>query len=302
MSSIIDTIFFLGVAVIFAVCGVMVVRRWFKVGQFEEHHEVAGYMLAVVGTLYSVLLGLLVVNEVGKFDQARTMAEVEANCCSDIWQLTRGLPLEARKSIRAPLVYYYKLVQNEDWEALHAGAAETSTNAYLHIWRNISNYQPAGNRETATYSALLTSMNQFSDARRFRVLSAQRTVSPIIWAVLITGGVMVVIFTYFFSVAKARTQIVLTSFVALFISLNLLLVKLFDNPYRNEFKIKSQSFTLPPEQLGEMAKFAHRSNFVPQENTEEPENQPAETNGAPQINTAPQTNHAPETQSAPQQP
>jgi hypothetical protein len=273
MSSLIDTVLFVGIAVLSSVLGVLIVRRACDVGKFAEHHEVAGYFMAVVGTLYAVLLGLLVVNIIGKFDQARTMAGAEANACSDIWHLTRGFPPRARVSIRAPLVYYYKLVRNEDWEALHFGKEETSTNAYQHIWRNISQYQPEGNREVACYSALLSTMGQLSDARRFRVLSSQRTVSPIVWAVLITGGVLTVIFTFFFTVTRASTQIVLTSFVALFISLNLLLVKLFDNPYRNEFKIKEQSFNLPPEQLGEMKKLEERTGGVeanPQNEGEEP--------------------------------
>jgi hypothetical protein len=250
MQSIVDALLIVGLSTLMSIVGVIIVRSKFHSKDFTEHHEVAGYFLSVVGTLYAVLLGLLVVNVVSKFDHARLMAEGEANACSDIWQLARGLSEEARKAVRAPLLSYYKAVQHEDWEAVRQnGANEETTNQYQHLWRAITSYQPSGSRETSCYQSILSAMAQLSDARRFRLLSSRRTVSPIIWAVLITGGTLTVIFTYFFTVRSYRAQIVLTSFVTLFISLNLLLVKLFDDPYRSEFKIRQETFSL--QRLGE---------------------------------------------------
>jgi hypothetical protein len=104
-------------------------------------------------------------------------------------------------------------------------------------------------------------MGQLSDARRYRLLSSRRAVSPIIWAVLIAGAILTVVFTYFFTVQSYPAQITLTAFVALFISLNLLLVKLFDDPYRSEFKLKQEAFSL--QRLGEFLKRDASGNIVP---------------------------------------
>jgi hypothetical protein len=74
----------------------------------------------------------------------------------------------------------------------------------------------------------------------------KRGLSSIVWLVLVCGAVMIIIFTYFFRVESARTQTLLTMVVALFVSLNLLLVKLFENPYRNELLIKKGAFYFKP--------------------------------------------------------
>jgi hypothetical protein len=62
--------------------------------------------------------------------------------------------------------------------------------------------------------------------------------------VLITGAALTILFTFFFWVESTITQVALTIFVALFISLNMLLVKLFENPYRSELMIKHGAFGL----------------------------------------------------------
>jgi hypothetical protein len=86
-------------------------------------------------------------------------------------------------------------------------------------------------------------MKSLSDARRYRMFARKRALSKVVWTVLIVGAVLTVTFTYMFWVESRALQLILTVFVALFISLNLLLVRLFENPYRNELGIKKSSFS-----------------------------------------------------------
>jgi hypothetical protein len=247
MDCLVESILVVGGSVAAAVVGVLIVRRRFRSQELSKHHEVAGYLLAVVSTLYSVLLGLIVVNAQSKYDQARLTAEVEANCCSDIGNFCRGLPEEVRDSIRGPLKEYYIVVQTEDWQAISQGKTEQSIPQYQALWRSIAAYEPQGNREVSCYQSILSTMKSLADARRYRMFARKRMLSPIVWIVLLAGAVMTVVFTYFFWVESSTMQIVLTVFVALFISLNLLLVRLFDNPYRRELLVKEGAFSLNPD-------------------------------------------------------
>jgi hypothetical protein len=245
MNLLTDSVIMIGGCLFLTTVGLILVRKYFHKIDFKRHHEVAGYLLAVIGTMYSVLLGLIVVNVQTKFDQARLMAETEANCCSDIANLCRGFPPDVRKTIRVPIAEYYKVVLNEDWEAVSEGKkSEESIPSYQALWRAIAAYQPEGNREVSCYQTILTTMRELSDARRFRMVARRRGLSPIIWCVLFAGAALTILFTYFFWVDTATMQTVLTLFVALFIALNLLLVRLFENPYRDELMIKYGAFGL----------------------------------------------------------
>ncbi len=62
------------------------------------------------------------------------------------------------------------------------------------------------------------------------------------WGVLIAGGCLTVLFTYLFEVENAKAQVFMTALVALALSLNVLLVALFSNPYKGYMKISSYPF------------------------------------------------------------
>lgn len=47
-----------GGSIALSVLGMWLVRLKFKPTSLKEHHEVAGYLLSIIGTLYAVLLGL----------------------------------------------------------------------------------------------------------------------------------------------------------------------------------------------------------------------------------------------------
>jgi hypothetical protein len=236
-----------GGGVFFSVLGLVVVRKTFHRQDFKKHHEIAGYLISVVGTLYSILLGLIVVNVQSKFDESRTMAQAEASSCSDIANVGRGLKFEDGSRICSYLRWYYTVVQSEDWERISDGLEqEGSMPAYQGLWRAVASVNPLSNRESACYSSMLDSMKRLSDARRYRMSAKKRGLSVIVWLVLCSGAVMIIMFTYFFRVDSARTQTLLTVFVALFVSLNLLLVRLFENPYRNELLIKKGAFYFKP--------------------------------------------------------
>jgi len=247
LNALYESIVFVGLCVVFSIAGLIVVRKTFSRQDFKKHHEIAGYLISVVGTLYSILLGLIVVNVQSKFDESRTMAQAEASSCSDIANLSRGLEEDQAARICAYLRWYYTVVQAEDWERIGDGQAEEeSIPPYQGLWRAVAQVEPNGNRASSCYASMLDSMKRLSDARRYRMSSHKRGLSLVVWIVLVSGAVMIILFTYFFRLDSARTQTLLTVFVALFVSLNLLLVKLFENPYRSELLIKKGAFYFKP--------------------------------------------------------
>src|SRR5207237_1333196 len=83
-----------------SVVGLLAVRRVLRTWDLLECHDVGGYLLSVVGTLYAVILGLIVVDSMGKFQQARATVEQESNSLADIILLSNQLPRRERDEIR----------------------------------------------------------------------------------------------------------------------------------------------------------------------------------------------------------
>ena len=77
--------------------GLLLVQRAVPANRRQEHNDVAGFMYAVLGVAYTVLLGLMVVAVWQDYEMAQASATREANDVATVFWLARGLPqLEAR--------------------------------------------------------------------------------------------------------------------------------------------------------------------------------------------------------------
>src|SRR3990167_7994540 len=87
-------------SVVLAVIGLLISRKIFHIDKLVDSHEVGGYLLSVVGTMYAVLLGLIVVDAMQQYQVARQITETEANCLVDVYLLAKMLPEERSKDVR----------------------------------------------------------------------------------------------------------------------------------------------------------------------------------------------------------
>ena len=57
----------------------ILVKKYIGIESIKKCHEVGGYYLAMVGTFYAVLLGLIVIDAMTRFQQAEKNIAVEAS-------------------------------------------------------------------------------------------------------------------------------------------------------------------------------------------------------------------------------
>jgi len=105
-------------------------------------------------------------------------------------------------------------------------------------------YEPVKESEKAVYPIMVQEVCQLWDNRRMRTNAATRGMPAIEWVVLIVGGIVTVVFTYFFHVDSIKTQVAMTAMVTLIISLNLFLVVLFGYPFSGDLTVSPDAFKL----------------------------------------------------------
>jgi hypothetical protein len=71
IDSYISGFFLVGASTLVSVIGLLVVRRVLHSKTLISRHDDGGYLLSVVGTVDAVILGLIVVDVMGKFQEAR---------------------------------------------------------------------------------------------------------------------------------------------------------------------------------------------------------------------------------------
>lgn len=237
-----------GFALIAGICiismvGLYYVRRYFHLDNLRKCHEVGGYLLSVVGTMYAVLLGLVVVDAMTKFQTARTIVEQEANSLADVFLLAEQFPEVKAHKVRSLCNTYVTEVIEKEWDSMTEGKINLSARrAAVNLMREVMQFEPTTENQKAIYPVMVSEACQVWDFRRARTNMATHGLPRVEWFVLIIGGIVTVTFTYFFGVENQKAQMIMTCMVSLLISLNLYLVVLFGAPFSGDLCIDSDAF------------------------------------------------------------
>ena len=231
--------------------GLRLVRRLVGARYLAAHHDVAAALLSVVGTLYAVLLGLVVVDAMEDFEEAREATLQEENSLANLVVLSGRLPPAKRAEVRRLAVEYGRIGVEREWPAMDAGRPDpTAHRAALALVRAALDFEPQTEGEKAVYPLAVQSATDLWSARHVRAVVCEEGIPTMEWVVLILGGVVTVAFTYFFVVERVRLQMIMTALVSLSISLNIVLVMMFGYPYSGGVKIAApESFRIPADLL-----------------------------------------------------
>jgi hypothetical protein len=227
-----------------ALGGLLLVRRNVELSRLEAHHEVAGFILAVVGVVYAVLLAFVVVIVWQQFDTARTEADREATIVLALYQdaaVLDDLGPDARPAIRR----YAQTVVDSEWEQMAEGHHESrqAGDALNAIWTAFRAIEPRSESDVAFYGEAVTSLHEVSELRRARIESSRAELPTAMWSVLIVGALISVAFTYFFGVRSFAAQALMVSALAALIGLVLSVILALDLPFSGGISVSSSSMS-----------------------------------------------------------
>ena len=226
-----------------AVGGLYLFRRFTNMKRLRESQEVAGYLLAIIGTMYAVLLGLVVVEALAKFQEARNNVQTEANSLADVFLLSERFSPDKEKKIKDLCNHYAERVIDVEWQLMDECKIDMeSRKTAIKLMRAVEELDPKTQTEQGLYPIVVQEVCQLWDCRRTRTNAAQAGVPAEEWVVLLIGGLVTIAFTYFFALEHAALQMVMTGMISVIISLNLLLVLWFGYPFSGDRKVHPDAF------------------------------------------------------------
>ncbi len=240
--------FLLGVVVVIvcgalSVAGMVLVRRKIGIEPLRSFNDVGGNIFQVVGTLYAVLLGLIVVDAMSSMADLRVTVEQEANSVVNIHVLSDGLPSVVGKKVHDQAEKYVQVVIDEEWAALKERSFSKDAVVAVHaLWSTIIACEPQTGAQQDVRQMMLSEMSTLSDCRRKRLLASAHGVSPILWSVLIFGGMCTIVFTYFFAIDSFIGQVLMTVIVSSCLSLNGYLLYLYGYPFAGSHGLAPEGF------------------------------------------------------------
>jgi Protein of unknown function (DUF4239) len=202
--------------------------------RLSEHHEVAGFLMGVVGVLYSVVLGFLVGAVWTGFSAAQQTADLEAGDVSDAFNFAGQLRTPQGRAVQRLVARYALVVRSEDWSSPTPANGDATAGL---LGREIL-------EQNTIRSALIGSLRSIGDTRRLRLIQSRSRLPAGLLEALILGAAAVIVFTFFFGVRSYAKQMVMTALVAGTIGLFFGLVVELSTPYSGPIQVSRAAWTV----------------------------------------------------------
>jgi hypothetical protein len=226
------------------------VQRLFPHEMLRRHNEVAGVLLTVVGTLYSVILGFVVVVVWQGFTTASDVASQEANAAAYVYRLARGLPPPAGTAIRRAVTDYAQSVLTKEWPRMISGGKSDPATGILarRLANEVVSYNPKTAGQSDLHVAMLGAIGEFVNDRRQRLTYLDSRIPGILWGVLVFGGFVLLALAFMIGLENRVVQLIMTGALAAMIGLSLVTIFELDSPLEGSTHVEPTAWHLFADQ------------------------------------------------------
>ena len=222
----------------FALFGVYLVRKTYSADVLKENHEVAAIIFNAFGLFYGVMVAFVVFATWNGYDEATKNLQMEASEALDIFHSAESFPDPANKIIQQGLRDYVASVYNDEVQRMSQGEIGVySGGAHASLRTLFSQMDATSIPNRELYAESLRCLNNLAQYRRMRIFAGNDTVPPVIWLVLLVGGVFAVSYTFFFGMKNIKAQYLLTTTLTVMISSILFLIYVLDHPFTGTSKV-----------------------------------------------------------------
>src|SRR5215208_5144173 len=230
-----------------AVAGLELVQRLVPAEKRQEHNEVAGFLYAVIGVVYAVLLALLVIAVWEQFQKANETVETEANAVAEIAWLARRLPEPEHHQLQEDARSYAQEVVDEEWPRMEQGLE--GVQCFPEGWdliddmrATLQEVEPRTAAEQDYHAQGIDQIQRLYDARRMRMVQAEEGIPGILWAVLVFGAVVAVGFTYLFGLRNTWAHRLMVMSLTAVIVLVIFAIGAMEYPFSGGARIEPDAF------------------------------------------------------------
>lgn len=216
----------------------------------EPHNDVVGFVYAVIGVIYAVVLAMVVIGTWETLDSARANTYAESNALIDVYWYGRSLDSPAGARIDQLAQQYTDTVVNREWPLL--AGQHSSPQAWTEadsLRAAVTSQMPATPAEQARYEQALTATATLSDARRERINEAGDGIPSPLWVTLILGGAVTVGFALGFGMKSLWAHAAVVFCATMVVASLLILINELNFPFSGAVRVEPDAFRLALQQM-----------------------------------------------------
>ena len=228
----------IGGMVLVAEVGFVVVHRRIAVHVRHAHNDVAGFIYAVVGIMYAILLAYVTIIVWEQFDTVNSVVELEATNAYNIYHVVDQFPDPYRSDVQALDKQYLETTINEEWPLLSSG--KTSPQADQ-LGSAVAQPPVASTAQQVLLDHLMTQYESLITQRHLRLFEAGVGVHPMLWVLLVCGAIVTIGFTYFFGIENAWAHAAMVAALTFVIAGTLFVVVQVNHPFAGAVRVPAEA-------------------------------------------------------------
>jgi hypothetical protein len=246
MSDLIYPVLIVIAAALIGLSSIMIKHKIFPPEPDTEPGEGVGeYIAMMVGVLYALVLGIVLVAVWEARDDAETNVQTESSSLNQIYILAQDIPAPSGPLIQKDVKSYATLVVSKEWSemAAHQSLSAAGWQSLSKITSAVEAYQPVSAVQQNVSAEALSQLSSVYDARRSRDGDSTGGLSPVLWIGLILGGVLTVSFVFCFGVQRRGNHVAMVMGLTGLIGFLVLLVFELNHPFSGSMGIDSSGYT-----------------------------------------------------------
>lgn len=238
---IIAGILFITASVIVAQLGLYLFNKWMRRQRFTTSNDVTGIVFGAISLIYSLILTFVIVAVWDDYNQLDKTIKQEADKINSILAHTSALQPEVKMKFDTAIYSYCAQVVNSEWQMKDRNEA-MQPSAIPCLRRLILTTEPRTKIEDNIYAVVDEDLSSISDLRRERLSHNHSQIPAMVWNILDVGGVMMIVFFYFFQGFAEKLKRIYLAFLVVCVSMCMYLAYTLDHPFNGNSTISNAPY------------------------------------------------------------
>jgi hypothetical protein len=210
--------------------------------RFPQNNEVAGIMFGAISLIYSLVLAFVIVAVWEDYDKLNQTIETEADKLNGIIAHSSTLPDSVRRPLDSALTSYCKEVIAFEWQMKKTGESDRAS-AIPGLRRLLLKLIPQNRLQESIFNVLDNDLSSVTELRRSRLAHSRSQIPEAVWLILKTGSVMLILFSFLFTVPSVALKRVYLFFLSGCIAMCMILVYTLDQPFTGNARVSDEPYS-----------------------------------------------------------
>src|SRR5437879_2723446 len=198
----------------------------------------AGVVVSILAGIYGIVLAFVIVVLWQGYQDARAVVSNEADALSTLARTIDVFAPPQRPAPRSALDAYVHSVVTDEWPAMQHGHASARTSADLDkLYSAINADASTDPGQQGLHDLAALNLDDAASKRRQRISLSAQGLPGVLAGLIVGGALLIVAFTYLFSVRLQSVHLLMSCGVALLLGCNLLLSLLLQNPFSGDISV-----------------------------------------------------------------